>query len=131
MSNRIGILASAVIVAGSASAVWLSPHAYASQCLEDMPCWSCVDDGNRICGPSNSEGKPPGCYDDGGVLEFPWPCNAWQPRMGYRHPDGTTTFPNGDVMDDDGNVLIVGDHSHDIVPVKGHGHGHSHHYTKG
>ncbi|AYP70047.1 hypothetical protein I5G62_gp61 [Mycobacterium phage CRB2] len=41
---------------------------------EDEPGWSCVDDGNRVCGPNNPEGKPAGCYDLGGVLIAPWPC---------------------------------------------------------
>lgn len=36
--------------------------------------WSCVDDGNRTCGPGNANGAPAGCYDDGGVLVAPWPC---------------------------------------------------------
>lgn len=44
--------------------------------LEDEPGFSCVDDGNRICGPGNTEGKPAGCYDDGGVLVAPWPCHV-------------------------------------------------------
>jgi hypothetical protein len=41
---------------------------------EDDPGWSCVDDGNRICGPNNDEGKPAACYDEGGVIEMYWPC---------------------------------------------------------
>ncbi|AXH46823.1 hypothetical protein SEA_ACOLYTE_80 [Mycobacterium phage Acolyte] len=64
--------------------------------LEDEPGWSCVDDGNRICGPGNDEGKPAGCYDDGGVLVAEWPCKAWQPSDGYRHGDGTVTYPDPD-----------------------------------
>lgn len=43
-------------------------------CEEDQPCWSCVDDGNRICGPGNPEGKPAACYDQGGVIVALWPC---------------------------------------------------------
>jgi len=43
---------------------------------EDSPAWSCVDDGNRICGPGNAQGAPAGCYDDGGVLVAPWPCHV-------------------------------------------------------
>ena len=39
---------------------------------EDSPQASCVDDGNRIYGPNNPEGVPPGHYDDGGVLDIPW-----------------------------------------------------------
>lgn len=90
------------------------PVAAATPPLEDEPGWSCVDDGNRICGPNNSEGKPAACYDDGGVIVALWPCSAWTPDMGHRHADGTTTFPNGDVMTDDGDVVVVGDHSGDL-----------------
>lgn len=43
---------------------------------EDDPRWSCVDDGNRICGPGNIEHQPAGCYDDGGVIVAPWPCHV-------------------------------------------------------
>jgi hypothetical protein len=50
------------------------PQALADQPQEDQPGWSCVDDGNRICGPGNDEGKPAGCYDDGGVMVAAWPC---------------------------------------------------------
>jgi len=39
---------------------------------EDDPAWSCVDDGNRICGPGNPQGAPAGQYDEGGVLTIPW-----------------------------------------------------------
>lgn len=42
--------------------------------------WSCVDDGNHVCGPTNDEGKPAGCYGDGGVLVAVWPCSAWRPQ---------------------------------------------------
>lgn len=42
---------------------------------EDSPLWSCVDDGNHVCGPGNANGVPAGCYDDGGVLAAPWPCS--------------------------------------------------------
>lgn len=33
------------------------PHVYASP-QEDSPDWTCVDDGNRVCGPGNSNGVP-------------------------------------------------------------------------
>lgn len=56
---------------------------------EDDPRWSCVDDGNRVCGPGNSNGVPAGCYDDGGVMFKAWPCEAWMPSDGYRHGDGS------------------------------------------
>jgi len=51
---------------------------------EDDPGWSCVTDGNRICGPGNPDGVPPGCYDDGGMLVAPWPCVV------IVNPDGTS-----------------------------------------
>jgi hypothetical protein len=71
---------------------------------EDDASWSCVDDGNHVCGPGNPEGKPAACYDDGGVIVAMWPCNPWEPNMGHRHADGTTTYPNGDVLNDDGET---------------------------
>jgi hypothetical protein len=43
---------------------------------EDDEQWSCVDDGNHVCGPQNDEQKPAGCYDDGGVLVAQWPCHV-------------------------------------------------------
>jgi hypothetical protein len=69
---------------------------------EDSPDWDCVMDGNHVCGPNNPQGKPAACYDDGGVMVKAWPCNPWEPNMGHRHGDGTTTYPNGDVLTDDG-----------------------------
>lgn len=60
---------------------------------------SCVDVAPRVCAPGNVRGVPAGCYDDGGVLEFAWPCTPWLPRYGYSHPDGTVTYSNGDVWD--------------------------------
>lgn len=72
-----------MIAIATALAVALSPVAL--QPFEDDPRWSCVDDGNRVCGPDNSEGQPAGCYDDGGVLWAVWPCEAWTPADGYRH----------------------------------------------
>lgn len=63
---------------------------------EDDPRWSCVDDGNKVCGPGNSNGVPAGCYDDGGVLVAEWPCKAWSPADGYLHPNGTRTFVSVD-----------------------------------
>jgi hypothetical protein len=41
--------------------------------LEDEPGWSCVDDGNKVCGSGNEQGVPAGRYDEGGVLMDPWP----------------------------------------------------------
>ena len=43
---------------------------------DDDPSWSCVDDGNHVCGPDNVEGKPAACYDDGGVIVALWPCHV-------------------------------------------------------
>jgi hypothetical protein len=40
---------------------------------EDESGWSCVDDGNKICGPGNPQGAPAGRYDEGGVLIDAWP----------------------------------------------------------
>lgn len=60
---------------------------------EDSPEWSCVDMGNRVCGPGNSNGAPAGCYDDGGVLFAAWPCAPWVPSDGYRHGNGTISYP--------------------------------------
>lgn len=67
-----------------------APHAKASP-LEDEPGYSCVDQGNRVCGPNNSNGVPAGCYDDGGVLWKAWPCDPWKPSDGYVHGDGSWT----------------------------------------
>jgi hypothetical protein len=94
MSNRIGILATIAITTASATAIWIAPNAYA-QPDEDSPQWSCVDDGNRVCGPGNSEGKPAACYDDGGVIYALWPCEAWKPSDGYRRSDGSIVFSGG------------------------------------
>lgn len=44
--------------------------------MEDEPGWSCVDNGNHICGPGNANGAPAGCYDTGGVMVAPWPCHV-------------------------------------------------------
>lgn len=58
------------------ASVALAPVALASASpLEDEQGWSCVDDGNRVCGPGNSDGKPAACYDQGGVIVALWPCD--------------------------------------------------------
>jgi hypothetical protein len=80
----------ALALAGIAAA--LATPAFIPPAHQDQ--WSCVDDGNRVCSPENNEGKQAGCYDDGGVLFAPWPCEAWQPSFGWHHADGTTTYPN-------------------------------------
>lgn len=118
-SQAIGLVAAkAAFGAAMALGIALAPSGHANGPEEDQPGWSCVDDGNRVCGPGNAQGAPAGCYDDGGVLEFAWPCKPWTPDMGVRHGDGTTTFPNGDVQTDDGEFVHVGDHSHDISPAR-------------
>lgn len=66
-------VASAAIAFGG---IAMASHANAEGPQEDEPGWSCVDDGNRVCGPGNSNGVPAGCYDDGGVLEASWPCHV-------------------------------------------------------
>lgn len=35
---------------------------------EDEAGWNCARNGNRICGPGNSEGATPGCYRDGHLV---------------------------------------------------------------
>lgn len=42
---------------------------------KDESGWSCVDDGNRVCGPGNGQAVPAGRCDEGGVLVDPWPVN--------------------------------------------------------
>jgi hypothetical protein len=69
---RTTIAAAALAVAG---VVAMAPTAAASP-YEDEPGWSCVDDGNRVCGPGNPEGKPAACYDEGGVIVALWPCHS-------------------------------------------------------
>lgn len=64
------LIATAISCAGLA----LLPAPPSQAIEEDEPGWSCVDDGNRVCGPDNPEGKPAGCYDLGGVLIAAWPC---------------------------------------------------------
>lgn len=45
-------------------------HAQA-QPYEDEPGFSCVEDGNRICGPDNPQGVQAGQYVNGTLV--PWP----------------------------------------------------------
>jgi hypothetical protein len=77
------------ILAALALGLMLAPVAQADTPHEGDPGWSCVDDGNRICGPTNDEGKPAGCYDDGGVLVAPWPCHL------VVNPDGSSDVWTG------------------------------------
>lgn len=70
-------------------AVLAAPAAHAAPITEDDPGWSCVDDGNRICGPNNANGVAAGCYDDGGVLVAVWPCHI------EVNPDGSADVYTG------------------------------------
>ncbi|VEG58141.1 Uncharacterised protein [Mycolicibacterium aurum] len=67
--NITRIAASALIA--FASVAGASAPAFAQPITEDSDAWSCVDMGNRICGPDNPRGVPAGQYDEGGVL-IPW-----------------------------------------------------------
>lgn len=58
-----------------ALAVALSVQVYSAGHLpEDSDSFDCRSDGNRICGPGNSQGVPAGCYSDAGALVSAWPC---------------------------------------------------------
>jgi hypothetical protein len=70
IDKRAALFITAVLAAGGIA------HA-----VEDDPGWNCVTDGNRICGPGNANGVPPGCYDTAGVLVAPWPCQ-WHEGTG-------------------------------------------------
>lgn len=56
---------------------------------EDDPDWDCRTQGNRICGPRNSQLVEPGCYNDGGTLVALWPCHV------VVNPDGTSDVYQG------------------------------------
>ncbi|KAB7761776.1 hypothetical protein [Mycolicibacterium mucogenicum] len=58
-----------------AGAIISAPPASAAPVQEDQPGWDCVFDGNRICGPGNTQGVAAGCYNDRGALVAPWPCH--------------------------------------------------------
>ena len=96
MNRNQGIsLTATKLVFGVSMAVGLALHtppAIAAPISDDDPNWSCVDSGNRVCGPGNSNGVTAGCYGDGGVLVAVWPCEAWKPSDGYRHADGTVSY---------------------------------------
>jgi hypothetical protein len=103
MKTSKGIIGTALIVSGMVISI-LNGEATATA-EEDEPGWSCVDDGNRVCGPGNEEGKPAGCYDDGGVMYAEWPCRPWEPKYGWQHANGTWTFPSGTIMTPDGEEV--------------------------
>jgi hypothetical protein len=58
-----------------------------------MDCWSCVDMGDKACGPGNSNDVPAGRYDQAGVLVDPWP-------VGYSTVYRLGTGPLADWGDD-------------------------------
>jgi len=73
----------AIVAAMAAMAVNALIYAPVARAIsEDSPAWSCVDDGNRVCGPNNAQHAPAGCYDDGGVLVAAWPCHVVVNRDG-------------------------------------------------
>lgn len=55
--------------------------AAADEPAEDSPQFSCMTNGNRICGPGS--GSPAGCYH-GGVLVIPW--------SNYTHPEADQLY---------------------------------------
>lgn len=72
MRKAIGILATGVV---AASALVITADARHPS-TEDSPAWDCVTMGNRVCGPTNVQGKTAACYDDGGVIVALWPCRV-------------------------------------------------------
>lgn len=85
---RTAMAAAACLAAGwlgAASLALASPEPASSVAVpnEDEPGWNCAIQGNRMCGPGNSSGLQPGCYNDLGQLVAPWPC------LVEVHPDGT------------------------------------------
>jgi hypothetical protein len=53
-----------------------APAVHLATITEDDPAWNCITDGNRVCGPANTNDVAPGCYDDAGSLVAPWPCHV-------------------------------------------------------
>ena len=66
----------AVPAIATAALLTLAAPSNAAPTMEDSEQWSCVDMGNRICGPGNTNGVPAGRYDAGGVLVDAWPING-------------------------------------------------------
>ena len=82
----IAFIATASVIAFAPAAHADNGHAHS---------YDCVDAGQHVCAPDNPRHVPAGCYDDGGVLEFAWPCPPWTPADGYIHGDGSITYPDG------------------------------------
>lgn len=86
--TRIG----AALFVGAAltlSAGGVAHAAPAGQVQEDDPGWDCRVDGNRICGPTNAQAVPAGCYADTGALVAAWPCHL------VVNPDGSADVYTG------------------------------------
>ena len=87
--NRTIALVFKAALGGLARGFTAAPHGDAhaddtTVIFEDDPRWSCVDDGNKVCGPGNPQGVPAGRYDEGGVLIDPWPVDAYAYVDSYR-----------------------------------------------
>ena len=79
MRKAIGILATGVVAASA-----LVITADAAPVYEDSPAWDCVTMGNRVCGPTNTQGVAAGCYNDAGDIVALWPCHV------VVNPDGSS-----------------------------------------
>lgn len=109
-SNAVKLVGIKVVFGASLAIGFATMHtASATPAVEGGHSASCVDDGNRICQPGNTEGKPAACYDDGGVIVAEWPCNAWKPSDGYQH-DGLGPNQVGQDDGDDASVILVSKH---------------------
>ena len=80
----IDVLAAAAVIALADPPTGVGTDVYAYEVgddnadgvvMEDESGWSCVDMGNKVCGPGNGQAVPAGRYDEGGVLVDPWPVN--------------------------------------------------------
>lgn len=61
----------ALVIASLATTLAVgAPVAQAQPLHEDNPGWSCTTQGNRVCGPGNSQGAQPGQYVNGKLV--PW-----------------------------------------------------------
>lgn len=91
-AQRVTLAAGVVIGAAlgiPAGAILSAPPASAAPVQEDDPRFDCVFDGNRICGPANTQGAQPGCYNDRAALVAPWPCHI------VINPDGSADVYEG------------------------------------
>ncbi len=69
-ATRIGAAALA------AFALITTPNATGDAITEDSPAWDCRVDGNRICGPTNTQQVAAGCFNDLGAMVAAWPCRV-------------------------------------------------------